>query len=82
MCVDEKSIPFRTERSARSGECSTARHAPARKSGLTLIDSQRDGNGKPYVLPTVLKAEEIVFNAKLDKEYLPITVGRHDSCLL
>ncbi|RSH87086.1 aspartate transaminase aat1 [Saitozyma podzolica] len=37
------------------------------------VGAYRDGNGKPYVLPTVLKAEEIVFNAKLDKEYLPIT---------
>lgn len=35
--------------------------------------SQRDGNGKPYVLPSVLEAEKRLFNGSLDKEYLPIT---------
>lgn len=43
---------------------------------LTVSDtprSQRDGNGKPYILPSVLEAEKRIFNAKLDKEYLPIT---------
>ncbi len=34
---------------------------------------QRDENGKPYVLPSVKKAEEMLFGAKGDKEYLPIT---------
>lgn len=35
---------------------------------------QRDENGKPYVLNSVLKAEDILHQKKLDKEYLPITV--------
>lgn len=34
---------------------------------------QRDNNGKPYVLPSVAKAEGILFQEKADKEYLPIT---------
>lgn len=34
---------------------------------------QRDGAGKPYVLPSVLEAEQRLFHAKADKEYLPIT---------
>ncbi|KAL1413377.1 aspartate transaminase aat1 [Vanrija albida] len=37
------------------------------------VGAYRDGNGKPYVLPSVSKAEEILFKEKLDKEYLPIT---------
>lgn len=36
---------------------------------------QRDEQGKPYVLESVLKAEDILHKKKLDKEYLPITVG-------
>jgi aspartate aminotransferase len=35
---------------------------------------QRDENGKPYVLQSVLKAEDILHGQRLDKEYLPITV--------
>ncbi len=37
------------------------------------MGAYRDENGKPYVLPSVRKAEEIVLAAKGDKEYLPIT---------
>lgn len=37
------------------------------------VGAYRDGNGKPYVLPSVHEAEGIVFSEKLDKEYLPIT---------
>ncbi|KAF4623432.1 hypothetical protein D9613_001856 [Agrocybe pediades] len=37
------------------------------------VGAYRDGNGKPYVLPSVKKAEEIVDGSKPDKEYLPIT---------
>jgi hypothetical protein len=36
--------------------------------------AQRDENGKPYILNSVLKAEDILHQKKLDKEYLPITV--------
>jgi aspartate/tyrosine/aromatic aminotransferase len=39
-----------------------------------LNASQRDEQGKPYVLESVLKAEDILHQKKLDKEYLPITV--------
>ncbi|CED84537.1 aspartate aminotransferase [Phaffia rhodozyma] len=37
------------------------------------VGAYRDANGKPYVLPSVLKAEEVIYNGKHDKEYLPIT---------
>ncbi|KAG7529181.1 hypothetical protein FFLO_05768 [Filobasidium floriforme] len=37
------------------------------------VGAYRDGNGKPYVLPSVLEAEKRLFNGSLDKEYLPIT---------
>ncbi|KAG9047549.1 aspartate transaminase aat1 [Tulasnella sp. UAMH 9824] len=37
------------------------------------VGAYRDDNGKPYVLPSVQKAEEILAAAKGDKEYLPIT---------
>ncbi|ORY28059.1 pyridoxal phosphate-dependent transferase [Naematelia encephala] len=37
------------------------------------VGAYRDGKGKPYVLPSVLKAEEILYKKMLDKEYLPIT---------
>ncbi|GMK59192.1 hypothetical protein CspeluHIS016_0702070 [Cutaneotrichosporon spelunceum] len=37
------------------------------------VGAYRDNNGKPYVLPSVQKAEEILFKEKGDKEYLPIT---------
>lgn len=36
---------------------------------------QRDENGKPYVLESVLKAEDILHKQRSDKEYLPITVS-------
>jgi len=39
----------------------------------------RDDNGKPYVLPSVKKAEEIVASKNLDKEYAPIH-GNSDFC--
>ncbi|KAK0554765.1 aspartate transaminase aat1 [Tilletia horrida] len=37
------------------------------------VGAYRDANGKPYVLPSVRKAEELVISSKYDKEYLPIT---------
>lgn len=37
------------------------------------VGAYRDENGKPYVLPSVKKAEEILTASKGDKEYLPIT---------
>ncbi|KAF8642342.1 hypothetical protein AX16_009611 [Volvariella volvacea WC 439] len=37
------------------------------------VGAYRDGQGKPYVLPSVKKAEEILNNSGADKEYLPIT---------
>jgi len=36
------------------------------------VGAYRDDNGKPYVLPTVRKAEEIIRSKNLDKEYAPI----------
>jgi aspartate/tyrosine/aromatic aminotransferase len=36
---------------------------------------QRDDKGKPYVLPSVKKAEKLLYEAAGDKEYLPITVS-------
>lgn len=41
--------------------------------GVGLMRLQRDGSGKPYVLPTVKKAEKVLAEAMQDKEYLPIT---------
>ncbi|OCF56272.1 aspartate aminotransferase [Kwoniella mangroviensis CBS 10435] len=41
------------------------------------VGAYRDENGKPYVLESVLKAEDILHQKKLDKEYLPIT-GAND----
>ncbi|KAK5647019.1 hypothetical protein RI129_005483 [Pyrocoelia pectoralis] len=41
----------------------------------------RDDNGKPYVLPSILKAEEKLRAKNLDKEYLPIS-GQADFCKL
>jgi aspartate aminotransferase len=41
---------------------------------VTLLTRQRDENGKPYVLESVLKAEDILHQQRSDKEYLPITV--------
>ncbi|XP_065200314.1 aspartate aminotransferase, mitochondrial [Planococcus citri] len=43
------------------------------------VGAYRDDNGKPYVLPSVLKAEEYLAAAKLDKEYAPIS-GLADFC--
>ncbi|KAG9080662.1 aspartate transaminase aat1 [Ceratobasidium sp. 370] len=37
------------------------------------VGAYRDGDGKPYVLPSVKAAEERITAAKADKEYLPIT---------
>ncbi|KAF9453765.1 aspartate aminotransferase [Macrolepiota fuliginosa MF-IS2] len=37
------------------------------------VGAYRDGNGKPYILPSVQKAEEIINASKPDKEYLGIT---------
>lgn len=39
----------------------------------------RDDNGKPFVLPSVRKAEERIRNKQMDKEYLPIS-GNPDFC--
>lgn len=39
------------------------------------VGAYRDDNGKPFLLPTVLKAEEKMLKAKLDKEYFPIAGG-------
>ncbi|ETW87264.1 hypothetical protein HETIRDRAFT_437828 [Heterobasidion irregulare TC 32-1] len=44
----------------------------ARKINLG-VGAYRDGNGKPYVLSAVKKAEEALRAANPDKEYLPIT---------
>ncbi|KAJ3060730.1 Aspartate aminotransferase, mitochondrial [Quaeritorhiza haematococci] len=37
------------------------------------VGAYRDDKGKPYVLSCVRKAEKIITEANLDKEYLPIT---------
>jgi len=37
------------------------------------VGAYRDENGKPYILPSVQKAEEIVLASAPNKEYLPIT---------
>lgn len=37
------------------------------------VGAYRDENGKPYVLESVLKAEDILHQQRSDKEYLPIT---------
>jgi len=37
------------------------------------VGAYRDDSGKPYVLPSVRKAEQIVMGKSLDKEYLGIT---------
>ncbi|KAH7107026.1 pyridoxal phosphate-dependent transferase [Auriculariales sp. MPI-PUGE-AT-0066] len=37
------------------------------------VGAYRDENGKPYVLASVKKAEEILASSGADKEYLPIT---------
>ncbi|XP_071537184.1 aspartate aminotransferase, mitochondrial [Panulirus ornatus] len=43
------------------------------------VGAYRDDNGKPFVLPSVRKAEEVIFSQKLDKEYLPIS-GNAEFC--
>ncbi|KAK4288054.1 hypothetical protein Pmani_038894 [Petrolisthes manimaculis] len=43
------------------------------------VGAYRDDNGKPFVLPSVRKAEELILSQKLDKEYLPIS-GNADFC--
>lgn len=45
------------------------------------VGAYRDDNGKPYVLPSVLKAEERLMKKGLDKEYSPISGGA-DFCKL
>lgn len=45
------------------------------------VGAYRDDNGKPYVLPSVLKAEERLSAKKLDKEYAPIA-GSAEFCSL
>ncbi|KAK7498148.1 hypothetical protein BaRGS_00010736 [Batillaria attramentaria] len=37
------------------------------------VGAYRDDNGKPYVLPSVLKAEDQILQANMDKEYAGIT---------
>ncbi|XP_071092053.1 aspartate aminotransferase, mitochondrial-like [Haliotis cracherodii] len=43
------------------------------------VGAYRDDNGKPFVLPSVTKAEQKMLAANLDKEYLPIS-GLADFC--
>lgn len=43
------------------------------------VGAYRDDNGKPYVLPSVRKAEAQIAGKNLDKEYLPIG-GLADFC--
>jgi aspartate aminotransferase len=45
------------------------------------VGAYRDDNGKPFILPSVMKAEERIFNRKLDHEYAPIS-GQADFCKL
>lgn len=45
------------------------------------VGAYRDDNGKPYVLPSVQKAENIMHEKSLDKEYAPIS-GPADFCKL
>jgi aspartate/tyrosine/aromatic aminotransferase len=42
------------------------------------VGAYRDDNGKPYVLPSVRRAEERLLAQQLDMEYAPIvsSVGR------
>lgn len=37
------------------------------------VGAYRDDNGKPYVLPSVLQAENVILKKNLDKEYAPIS---------
>ncbi|KAK8741076.1 hypothetical protein OTU49_002482, partial [Cherax quadricarinatus] len=43
------------------------------------VGAYRDDNGKPYILPSVRKAEELIISQKLDHEYLPIS-GSAEFC--
>lgn len=43
------------------------------------VGAYRDDNGKPFILPSVKKAEKILFDSNLDHEYLPIG-GSADYC--
>jgi aspartate aminotransferase len=45
------------------------------------VGAYRDDNGKPFVLPSVKKAEQILTEKQLDKEYAPIS-GQGDFCKL
>ncbi|KAJ3653772.1 hypothetical protein Zmor_013007 [Zophobas morio] len=45
------------------------------------VGAYRDDNGKPYLLPSVLKADEKLRAQKLDKEYAPIA-GNPEFCKL
>ena len=45
------------------------------------VGAYRDDNGKPFLLPSVLKAEKIMMSQNLDKEYLPIS-GHAEFCRL
>ncbi|XP_070506099.1 aspartate aminotransferase, mitochondrial [Chironomus tepperi] len=45
------------------------------------VGAYRDDNGKPFILPSVQKAEEIMAKKALDKEYAPIS-GPADFCKL
>jgi len=45
------------------------------------VGAYRDDNGKPYVLPTVIQAEEELLKSKGDKEYAPIS-GVPEFCKL
>ncbi|CAH0557881.1 unnamed protein product [Brassicogethes aeneus] len=43
------------------------------------VGAYRDDDGKPFVLPSVKKAEEVIRSKNLDKEYAPIS-GTADFC--
>ena len=45
------------------------------------VGAYRDDNGKPFVLPSVIKAEEQMRKKNLDHEYAPIS-GNPDFCKL
>mmetsp|Transcript_73697 Transcript_73697/g.111108 ORF Transcript_73697/g.111108 Transcript_73697/m.111108 type:complete len:120 (-) Transcript_73697:335-694(-) len=36
------------------------------------VGAYRNNEGKPWVLDSVRRAEEIVYNSKMDNEYLPV----------
>lgn len=39
---------------------------------LLGVGAYRDDDGKPYILESVKRANEIVYNAKMDNEYAPV----------